>query len=358
MLALLCLLVILHQISCFSEIISSRKSLDRLIQRLISIEQGENRPIAASCSRSATARSTLELMANWSNAKLDFTHIPKTAGTSATIDLKKIRPNKKMFRSMQKCYMDFHLKKAKSFFFLRNPTDHVYSQFAMCRDTEFGRNQTKNTLFPRTDDRFADYASFLKHFNALDSNQVGNKYDFNCMDPRDSMTRHLSCSRSFSLPLRFQGTHPANHAFTPAPDLAIAIDNIHTADFVGITYFYEESLCYLNYVVTNKMPAACYHDESFDSSSKGNQTFTHETFGVGHIERPELLDAGVADKVANLTIADNTVFRNGLLRFLCDIRFLEQSLVAERARFVKKNIVLLEESKVDNFEKHVQNLLQ
>jgi hypothetical protein len=359
-LALACLVFALPMTNCQPEALSesSRRgeALDGLIDRLTALERAGGRPVAASCLVSVTAGSTLKLMSNWSNAKLDFTHIPKTAGTSARLDLKKLRPNKKMLRSMQKCFMDTPMKKAKYLYFLRNPSDHVYSQFAMCRDSSFGMNQTKGRSFPRSTDRMADYDSFLNHFIALTPSNVGAAHDFGCQDPRDTLARHLSCSRLFNTPIRFQGVHPANHAFTPPPNLDVALSNIHAADFVGITYLYEESICYLNYVVTNKMPSVCYHEEH-QNVSNTDHVFSHKSYGVQHVSASELAQPAVMDKVANITALDSVVFRNGLLRFLCDLRFLEQSLIAERAKFITKDIILITEDKIKRFAAHISYLL-
>jgi len=204
--------------------------------------------LAAACRKSSLGlrRICSSLCAYAANATffdsrpITFTHIPKTAGTS-------FRRQMKPYKEEQNCYA--HMRHACSFcssvVFFRSPTAHVRSQFAECSFAFWGHRFTNGTRFPRTGDHEADFAAWIHHFSLLPD---GPADDFNCIDPREVQTRHMSCIN--------EPNPRANHALTYPPDLNKAINNLHDADFIGISDFYHESICLLVFRRTRMLPVA------------------------------------------------------------------------------------------------------
>jgi hypothetical protein len=159
---------------------------------------------------------------------LSLVHIPKTGGTSMTWHMADIVPCQ---TSAQHCFDDMEGPSKYTVVVLRDPLSHVKSQFLMCRDSEFGKGlRSKN--FPVSANETDDYLRWLRHFVSLNDTQIGPEWDFNCIDPRDTMTRHLSCSQS-----KYYHTkgHPANHYLNQPADVDKALRALRRASAVGTT---------------------------------------------------------------------------------------------------------------------------
>ena len=268
-------------------------------------------------------------------------------GSSFTLDLKKMIPSSSKINAQQKCFADLKVLGAKRLVHIRDPKSHAFSQFSMCRDTTWGKSQTLKSKkkFPSTKNVTSDYINFLIQFAELNDNQVGPAYDFNCEDPRDVITRHMSCSKSTNILSQF--VHPANHALLPSPNVSTAIQNIHSADMVGVTDFMREFLCMLRYYLQGKLPSGCICD---DPQAENIFQVSHMTYGTKSrdIKFETRIELALVKQITKL---DRMTFLNGALRSLCDMRVFEQSLLHIENRHI------LCDKKVKNFEKKIEYLL-
>lgn len=217
-----------------------------------------------------------------------FVHIPKTAGTS----MKRIAETNNICHvSKQACFDDMKMDYPHKYttVMVRNPFDHVKSQFLMCRNSKWGKN-VRSKEFPHNDNEEKAFEIWLRHFISLDDTQVGAKYDFNCIDPRNTQTRHLSCSKPEKTG---RGGHPPNHALNQPLDITKALQNLRDASLIGLTEHFDEFICMLQY--------------KFNLKKINNKV--HETHGVKNSsQRLNIFQ----DMVAKLTQKDDIVYREAL----------------------------------------------
>jgi len=268
--------------------------------------------LAAACRKSSLGlrRICSSLCAYAANATffdsrpITFTHIPKTAGTS-------FKRQMKPYKEGQNCYA--HMRHVCSFcssvVFFRSPTAHVRSQFGECSWDVWGHRLTNGTRFPRTGDHEADFAAWIHHFSLLPD---GPADDFNCIDPREVQTRHMSCIN--------EPNPRANHALTYPPDLNKAINNLHDADFIGISDFYHESICLLVFRRTRMLPATCTCD-----SVTTHTVEIHETHGVPTTwSSSPVASMDALRRLVNYTVLDAQLFSAAMHRFRVDIAMAER----------------------------------
>ena len=302
---------------------------------------------------------------------VEFTHISKTGGTSLFKELyalERALNNSGELGRMEKCFDAYKIPIARTMLMVRSPAAHVYSQFAECRDSQWGKRTTEGTQFPRSNAASAsasasasagagagatvsgsrgvvadqtamrsgleartgagheagkeadakgenirrDYLLFLRHFAQLTDNMVGSNFDFNCYDPRNFITRFLSCGVE----------ERPHHAEISPPKLQRALLNINLAHFVGVTDLYIESVCLLEVRVTGHLSDRCACDQ------RRPEQFYAIDHGVTHLDHDTvLMQPKLQTKVERLTILDRVVFGSGLLRLLCDAREVEQQLL-------------------------------
>ena len=241
---------------------------------------------------------------------MSFTHIPKASGTSF---VKEMRSEIK--RQNQDCYNHLKRKEMMNAVFLRSPNPHVVSCFMECMHDPWGKRATSKTDFPRTGNDTADFAVWLEHFSSLNDTMVGKTVDYNCIDPRNVMARHLSCQKA--------PNPKANHALLPPPDLDEAIRNVKVgggATFVGLTDFYHESMCILEFRRNGSLPAACGCTEEH-LAAKAATKRVHVTHGVPK-EKPIISKASQA-LIDRYTDLDRPLFVVALRRFMDDIHVAE-----------------------------------
>ena len=243
-------------------------------------------------------------MSFYDDRPISFTHIPKCSGTSFESEIKPLYGN-------QECYTAMRKDNTLNVVFLRSPRPHVRSQHGECYYDNWGKRVTKGTNFQRTNDSIADYESWLEHFSKLRASDIGQTKDFNCEDPRNTQTRHMSCSKA--------PNPQANHALPAPPCISLAITNLHDAGFIGITNFYHESICMLRLRQTRRLPEGCGCGES-----KNITTHQQVTHGVPkHSEYN--LSPHVLEMVDNFTRLDKVLFVAALERFLDDIAVAEMA---------------------------------
>ena len=251
---------------------------------------------------------------------LDFTHVSKTGGNSFHQELRNIEESigKKIdVDNFEKCY-GWQIKPgAKRLVMIRSTADHVFSQFAECRDWGWGIKVTKDTKFPRSINVTEDYLSWLHNFLSLSEQEVGESVDYNCYDPRNFIARFLSCDDSSHGP-HYPYPH---HAHFPPPQLHQALSSLHGVDFLGVTDLYVESVCLAEVYITGTISGRC------SCSQRKKEQFIPDNHVISHLPEEQLLHNEIERKVEKLADLDIIVYTQGLLRFLCDVRSAELYLL-------------------------------
>ena len=290
--------------------------MDRLIQYLEAYENAAGHPIPHSCNPNST-------LVQWKKpSTLDFVHIPKCGGTTFDTVMRNVTrsadsPYK--YLTAQKCYFDkfpFRYPLPNNIYklvFFRSPVTHVHSQFSICRDSNWAikkRIRTPND-FVVTKNYTHDYESFLNHFVRLVPSQVGPEVDFDCEDPRDTQTRHMSCDviHNGVIAHQMHSIHPANHALPSPLDLSLSVRNLQNASFIGLVEFYSESLQMLSY----RLFSDFHRLDSKVHITHGTTAF-HVSDGILQL----------LPRVHALVKTDNKLYHAALLRFFCDIRQIER----------------------------------
>lgn len=311
---------------------------------------------SSSCKRLFHSNYTISTWTTKPN--LDFTHIPKTGGASLTIDLFEHNWWTVQSGSAEKCFEDHSIDHAMKIILLRQPKYHVYSQFAMCKYSAWGQKVTSTTAtnndsssatatikFPRSKNATDDYYQFLLHFTSLTEKDIGPKYDYHCHDPRNKMTRYLSCNQQIHQQSMIEnGQNPEYHTMFPGPNMTQALSNLHLIDLLGITYFQDEFMCLFMFLEEGKIPSSCFCSNSSPSaasssagkgrrsssssssstSTKMTTTASHFNHGVEYLSEEILSSSILIDLVKKITNLDLIVYLHGLERFLCEMRILEE----------------------------------
>lgn len=320
--------------------------LQMWIAELSEHARARGRPLPATC---AMGNLTFP---RWSPDRVvHHIHIPKAAGASAKREIgrrcQQARPKKLLFRSGQKCWSDenwFQARQCNKLYcitrtdkvvFVRSPRPHVHSQFLECRYDPWAIGVTKTTGFPRNQADNEDYLVWLDNFVELNDSQVGSKFDFNCQDPRNLATRHLSCDVA---QVKSSGSgHPTNHAQWPPPDLALALANLRRTTFVGVADMFSASVCLAEMHLSGNVsaPCLCRSAEQPDLVHERHGVPEHDDdLGMGPLVTGADMAAAngpafasrVAAQVRRLTGLDMQVFNAGLLHFLCDVHAAQRAL--------------------------------
>jgi len=241
---------------------------------------------------------------------LSFVHIPKVSGTSFNSEVKPDYTEQNCFTAMAKPIFNTSSRTNVDPFtavMFRHPRLHIESHFFMCYTSSWGLRTTRGTTMPRTGNLTNDFNSWIRHFANLTSLNFGPSVDFNCHDPRDLQTRHMSCIN--------EPNPRANHALSKPPQLHIAIHNLYKADFIGMTDFYHESICLLFLRRRRLMPKGCECNTSkgiehvhFDHNvKKSNLNFTND----------------ILSKANEMTRLDLILYSLAVERFISDLTFSE-----------------------------------
>ena len=105
-------------------------------------------------------------------------------------------------------------------------------------------------------------------------------------------------------------------------NLALALEAVRTASFVGVTHLMKESLCVAVYNLYGTLPAdgRCLCDLS-------PVQLRRETHGVNHSEVDEHnVSAGTFELIRKATRADQILYAHALARLYSDVRTIERAL--------------------------------
>ncbi|CAE8643467.1 unnamed protein product [Polarella glacialis] len=248
-----------------------------------------------------------------------FLHVAKAAGGSFDFDVlenKRVLPPGSGYFTQEMCLMDMvhtsgYPGTIVSIF--REPAAQVQSLYYHCSESDDSRRiHTENQQRPE----FATIEAWLAHF-AADPNAD----EFGCANPRNFITRLLTC----------QGTHPwfrmfgVNHElYHLAPDdasnLAEAKDHLEYLTTVGITDTYQASLCLIISKLGNPLPAGCNCEDPVAWAAFNPPVKEHGTtvkHGVKDLSQEAL------SLIAKLTDKDVVLYNIALARFNADIREAE-----------------------------------
>ena len=269
--------------------------------------------------------------------KFSFVHISKCAGATwirllkEFLNLKNVCPGSEAGPEHSVSYQQQYKCKDADYTLisLRSPRHHVWSQFTMCKYSQWGQRVTRNyTDFPRSGEGYqddqVDFDSWLSHFVAM-RNETNNHY--NCYHPANFQSRALTTTR--------KKLHDGSGGV--APNLTLAMNTYNKLDFVALVEFVHESQCMLNYRLGDEAPPAalsylsdsCHCEKQQDDHpNKQNIHVQHHSHG----KRSKLRDLPVAtlSKVANLTSADALVYVQALQNFMDEMAWLESDAVLGR----------------------------
>jgi len=240
-------------------------------------------------------------------------HIPKTGGTSLFFQLKSSL--NLSLSSVEACFDDVVSASDFSIVMVRNPKDHLLSQYLQCRDA---LNRSFRGL-PLGSSLREGFVSWLHFFS---SNWTSSKFHadwghrmgcFDCYCPNDLQTRVLSCQDS-----EYVRRYGIGNWFTEG-NITRALQTVQSATFVGLTDFYPESLCLLFFKLTGKVSDVC------DIKHRFSNTLIHITHGVrNHSYAALALQSSDVDLVDSFIEDDTRVFAAARQRLKTEIREMER----------------------------------
>lgn len=179
-------------------------------------------------------------------------HVPQTPGGSFCTDILLVSPPGSGMFSWEACYVDFlssfevefatENQKADAIVtIVREPLNHVYLQYLHCSkiDVDAGGDGVDHHRRLRGSDRKLHNMNFsnvslyewLVHFNG----DVFQTDDHDCYNPFNMQTRIFTCKHPED-PRHDDGNHSDQ-------DLNNALKNANETWFVGVSEYYQESLC-------------------------------------------------------------------------------------------------------------------
>ncbi|KAL9184506.1 hypothetical protein ACHAXT_012476 [Thalassiosira profunda] len=267
--------------------------------------------------------------------KFSFVHISKCAGATF-IRLLKDAPLNVCPRAEagfeQSAWHQHHASECQDSDYklvsLRSPRHHVYSLFTECKYDKWGRQVTKNTGFPRTNDTGVecrecderDIDQWLGSFLPMGPNTEGY---YRCYHPANYQSRALTSHSA--------GAHGvSNHQFEP--DIDLAKRTYREFDWVALADFVHQSRCLLYYRLGPEAPAStiAYLDSTcrcLGARNAPNPNSVHVSHhALGHRAILRDLPPDILEKVKNLTEVDAQLYKLALGEFMAKIAWLESDL--------------------------------
>jgi hypothetical protein len=260
-------------------------------------------------------------------------HISQCTGRSATEDLK--QHVKGTVYSKETCFDDELADQKRVVAFLRNPRSHVLSQYYHC-DTM--RQELMSALrktghsgpFRKTGDgnekqNWPDLSGWLDHWASLKENvengTASQKDTLHCYLPINLQVRQMSCKARGTQ--KFVGldaqalSHPTNYA----GNVSVALSNIQRIAHVGITEFYQESMCLFHVQEFDEFPPYC-NCENLTAWKSFSQK--RESHGVIYHPSWENITQSDFKRIDALTHEDWQLYTAGIERFTAEIHQAEQ----------------------------------
>lgn len=252
-------------------------------------------------------------------------HIPKAAGYSVIADsLGHVLPEGTGFFSEEICFNDLNMLNklylgSGIITFVRNPREHVYSQYLECTSDPYFSEKTSST-----NRIFDNFTVWLKHFTeGLDTGETQQDY-MGCYHPLNMQSRYFSCSYIkchgiAPLGCTRQGTMQPHDLRDDPQELATGIANFDKFLIIGLVEYYQESFCLFAEKVSGKLPAWCDCSDPEARASFQPKMVTHNVpnHSISDLSQEDL------DMIDMLTKHDSILYSNAQYRFQKDIKRLE-----------------------------------
>merc|ERR1712150_278559 len=197
---------------------------------------------------------------------------------------------------------------------VRSPHSHVYSQYFECRD---GVSRKKE---------FAEEKALREGFSAWLKLFINDKHaKVNCYNPYNLQTRSFTCHGIYDTMWHGGSTYKVQGNFSDA------LKYIDEASFVGVTEYYQQSVCVLAAIITRKLPPWC----DCQSPSWYEVQLHHEAHGVGGHPVVDSESREVLSMVDKLTQDDIRLYSYAMGRFMGELQQTEK-LFEVKLRCVKE----------------------
>eukprot|EP00928_Gymnodinium_smaydae_P030266 TRINITY_DN22549_c0_g1_i1.p1 TRINITY_DN22549_c0_g1~~TRINITY_DN22549_c0_g1_i1.p1 ORF type:complete len:301 (-),score=48.43 TRINITY_DN22549_c0_g1_i1:36-938(-) len=244
-------------------------------------------------------------------------HIAKTAGTSAAHDLDTYVNAHGDFRHRECCYPSLgETENSDVVTFLREPVSHVFSQWMHCKqnkDDYFNPQGLPETL-----------TAWLEHWSRVGDATPSPRNAFNCYMPSNLQARALTCTKrkcSYSTPgLDSSVLNDTDGSFTINETLArerIA----HDVFAVGLTEFYQESLCLVHAKRERNIPEQCNCE---NARAWRKFKMANQTHGGAAPAREDKVTHADVKMIKRLNRIDDRLYQVALERFERDVRSVER----------------------------------
>mmetsp|Transcript_100889 Transcript_100889/g.314519 ORF Transcript_100889/g.314519 Transcript_100889/m.314519 type:complete len:375 (+) Transcript_100889:161-1285(+) len=266
-------------------------------------------------------------------------HTPRTAGSSLYQDAKKLfrsaspggvslaRRGASRMLSKEGCFnwkdRIAHINIEAVAMMVREPRAHVFSQFLFCHQgsesemtgvknlTEWLQEWVRLQAEGKVVGNFANDNGAHNDIN-LQKYVIFTGLPFKCYNPINLQTHHLTCDYPFEYP-------------TKAASAEVAIRNMQEATFVGITEFYQESMCVFHSMALKFLPGYCdCRNQTAWKSFQGTHTAFHSVqsnSGLMLVNQP----AEVLATMDALTRKDAQLYKAALKRFRQDALDVEEA---------------------------------
>lgn len=243
-------------------------------------------------------------------------HIPKVAGISFIRDVLNFLPNSTGLYSAEACYQKYVKRKGLGIpregphwdgivTMLRNPRDHVYSQYVECADDTWGEKAVKD----EQKHLLKNFPTWLRHFSLNFTTD-----DLGCYHPFNMQTRAFLCEGHL---------HHVNseEELRHVSDIKLAVQRMSETFFVGLAEQYQESMCVLRTKVTGALPEWCNCEDPLSWSKFVPQHESHKTraHSVSELSPADLR------MVDQLTLLDRQLYIEAQRRFLRDVQDVEEA---------------------------------
>ncbi|CAK8992415.1 unnamed protein product [Durusdinium trenchii] len=246
-------------------------------------------------------------------------HIGKVGGCSLVADLSKL-VNRSRIWTQQGCYAMSragHFK--KTFVMLRRPRDLVLSMYHQCSwpggpdSPEWHAMEELGVAPGMPGNILPDFATWVHTWShdAPTEDYVAKPFwndKFHCNDPRDMMSRFLTC------------VNPVGHP--PSINASDAIQQMKNSTATGLLEAYHESICLYAVELTGSLPSHCNCEDAAAWSSFNETHITHDHTYNDTIED---YNQAVLEDVDAISSADRQLYRAGVQLFIHEMEKLEST---------------------------------
>lgn len=217
-----------------------------------------------------------------------------------------------------KCFLNDYYEKNVNIVLLRNPIDHVYSQYL---ENKYDKNFVKQRNIGNFPSDFSDERGFEIWLNYFELTAWGTLYvgDFG-YNPINMQTRYMTCideSHHWDIDTSFPELTNLR-----LPSHRRAQENLHSVDLVGIIEFYPSFLCIYIYRTTKILPSICKCNGDTGPNISN-------IFNVTNLDISRSVESKVLDKIYKLTERDQQIYKRALQIFLEEVMKVEKETSAK-----------------------------